>query len=177
MKMEKRRPIWKRYFKRSYYLRHPLRLLREIRDNLRATIGRAQYGWAPRDVWSLGDWLLDILPQMLEYLADNGAGYPGDERFPTPEAWRKHLISISNLLENARDEARDLKNEYAADYHKELDEWFNSMDREKRYINNEPSEITEKYIKRDMELAEEQEAMIEEAFKLLLSVSIKSYWD
>lgn len=86
-------------------------------------------------------------------------GYPDNEKFPTPESWKDHLLSISNMLENAREEVRDQKNEYYPAYLEKNDE------------------IAKKYFERARQLAEEQDTIIEEALKLLASTPLKAIWD
>lgn len=181
MKMEKRQSVFTFAYTKRYYLRHPLRFLRELSDNLREALHRARYGWAPRDCWNLGYWLLDVLPQMLIYLVDNGTSYPGNERFPTLESWRNHLLSIANLLENARDEVRDGKNEFYPAYEEETNknrkrEWITD-EKGNRIYQPIDNTITKKYIKRDAELTKEQEVMIEEALKLLAETPLRAIWN
>ena len=159
-------------YTKRYYILHPWNFITETIQNIKAAYHRIVYGWAYRDCWELGYYLLNILPDMFKVLS-TGCGYPGTEEFPTPESWKNHLLSISNLLENARDEVRDKKNEYYPAYEKTIWGRRDMSEEEKKKV----SEITHKYLKRDSELAMEQEIMIEEAFKLLLRLSIKNYWD
>lgn len=176
MKMKDVRPysVWSPCYTKQYYIKHPWIWCKHFWRNLRAAYWRARYGFCPSDVWEFGYWFLDVVPQMLLYLADNSVGYPGDDQFPTPESWDAHLRSIANLLENARDEVRDEKNEYAADYFKEEDSIFEQQGNK---IIIKESDTFDKYYKRDLELMREQDIMIEEALKLLAETPLKGLWD
>lgn len=44
---------------------------------------RARYGWAPRDVWNLDDYLNRVFAQTLPHLADTTHGAPGGYPFTT----------------------------------------------------------------------------------------------
>lgn len=157
--------VFRYNYRRRYYLRHPIKWWRETISIFKAAWRRATKGWCHSDCWELGYWFLEVMPQMLIYLADNGYGYPGNDSFPTPESWSDHLHSIANLLLNAREEVRDEKNEYWQEYSAKLE------------AGVERDEIWQKYFKRDQELAEEQDIMIEEALKLLVETPLKALWD
>ena len=61
---------------------------------------------------------------MLRALADDkSGGYPGNDEFPTPESWHDKLYEVAAAIEDYQDEKIDAKNEYAADYFKELGSW------------------------------------------------------
>lgn len=160
----KKNNVLKYSYRMRYYIYHPLKFIRETIQNFRAAYRRVVYGWCYLDCWNLGYHLLDILPDMLIVLS-TGRGYPGNDRFPTPESWSDHLHSIANLLLNAREEVRDEKNEYWQEYSAKLE------------AGVERDEIWQKYFKRDQELAEEQDIMIEEALKLLAETPLKALWD
>lgn len=184
MKMKDVRPysVWTLSYTKRYYLTHPWVWFRHVWCNLRAAYWRSKYGFCPTDVFEFGYWFLDVIPQMLKYLAKNAVGYPGNDNFPTPESWENHLLSIVNLLENARDEVRDQKNEYAKEFYKFLDsktiiEETDENGNKVHKIAPAPVEVEHKYFKRDMELAEEQDVMIEEALKLLAETPLKALWD
>lgn len=120
-----------------FYLKHPLRFLREIKYYVKRSWQRAKRGWADSDTWNMDMYLLEILPQMLHHLAEHAHGHPCDM---TPEVWGAYLHNTAYLLENAREEVRDQKNEY--------------------------TDETE-YFERDRALFEEQKIMVAEAFKML----------
>lgn len=180
MKMKDVRPysVWTLSYSKRYYLTHPWVWFRHVWCNLRSAYWRSKYGFCPGDVWEFGYWFIEIAPQMLKYLAENGCGYPGNDDFPTPESWKNHLLSIANLLENAREDVRDQKNEYYDEYMKHIEEyeWVTDDNGNKVYrpIDNN---ISKKYIEREQQLAEEQDVMAEEAIKMLAETPIKRIWD
>lgn len=181
MKMKDVRPysVWTHGWSKRYLLTHPWIWVKDFCGNLRAAYYRSKYGFAPRDVYELGYAFLEVVPQMLKMLAD-GDGYPGNEEFPTPESWRNYLLSISNLLENARDEVRDKKNEYYLAWEEQtwgdqFEEWYD--EKGNRHLKAKENTIVKKYLERDAQLAREQDIMIEEALELINRVGIKSLWD
>ena len=93
-----------------YYIRHLPRFLRETGRNLKCAWWRISRGWCPYDAWNFCEYFLEVIPNILEYLANNASGYPCS--YESMEKWHDHLISIANLLRNAQDSARDPKNEY-----------------------------------------------------------------
>jgi hypothetical protein len=111
------------------------------------------------------DWFLDVIPEMLDHLADHGSGYPGVDEFSTPESWENHLHTIASMLRNGRDEARDPRNEYADAYHKMI--CGKTYDRE----------LSKKYLARDTELEQEQEELIKQALTLLRDTPLARLWD
>lgn len=175
MKMKDVRPysVWTLSYTKRHYLTHPWVWFKHVWRNLRAAYWRASKGFAPRDAWEFDYWFLDVISQMLKYLAENSCGYPANDNFPTPESWKNHLLSIANLLENARDEVRDKKNEYYPAYEKTIWGRRDMSEEEKK----KASEIAHKYLERDNQLAMEQDTMIEEALKLLAETPLKALWD
>ena len=167
-------------YRLRYYVRHPIKFLRETRSIIKAAWWRITKGWCPGDCWEFAYWFLDVAPEMLDYLADHACGYPGNEKFPTYESWQEHLRAISNMLKNSRDEVRDKKNEYTEAHEKELETGW------QRYTTNSDGSKTvvvsdsptfNNYYNRDLELSREQDVIIEEAFKLLAETPFKGIWD
>lgn len=168
-------------YKKSYYIKHPIKWWRETISNFKAAWRRATKGWCHMDCWEFGYWFLDIVPDMLDYLADNAAGWPVDDKYPTYEDWQNHLRSIANLLRNAREESRDQKNEYYEEYEKYLktqhQKNFEKDEHGNVIYKPDNAEIIRLYFKRDGELEAEQDIMIEEALKLLAETPLKALWD
>ena len=89
-----------------------------------------------------------------------------------------HLLSIANLLENAREDVRDQKNEYYDEYMKHIGEYeWVTDDNGNRVYQPIDNNISKKYIEREIQLAEEQDVMAEEAIKMLAETPIKRIWD
>lgn len=164
-----------------YYVKHPIKFLRETHSIIKAAWWRVTRGWCAGDCWEFAYWFLDVAPEMLDYLADHACGYPGNKRFPTYESWQEHLRAISNMLKNSRDEVRDKKNEYTEAHEKELEEtgwprYTTNSDGSKTVVVSD-SPTFNNYYNRDLELSCEQDVIIEEAFKLLAETPFKGIWD
>ena len=69
---------------------------------------RGIYGWSPKDVWDMDDYLLKILPEMLTYLAYHHVTIPGTmlyEGYKEDEAsekWTQKLLEIAENFKQAR---------------------------------------------------------------------------
>ena len=164
-----------------HYLRHPFKWWRETIRNFKAAWRRAIKGWCHTDCWEFGYWFLEVVPDMLDYLADHGKAYPGNDKFPTPESWAEHLHLIAALLRNARDDRRDMQNEYYPAYQRMVD---NGEDSERwtdeqghTHVRWKPNELSRNYFRKDEELAIEQDKIIEKALKLLAETPLKALWD
>lgn len=153
--------VFKSYpYPRRYYLRHPLKWIYHTGCNFRNAWDRATKGYCNEDWWNMDGWMLAILPQMLDDLAQNGNAYPGNEEFDTSEKWEKCIKGIAANLRLCTEDAADKMNEYYEEFHKD--------------IHNE--DMCHKYFARMKEINEEQEAIREETFKELGRVS-PMLWD
>lgn len=86
-------------FRKIYYLKHPLKFLREIYWNIRNFIHRGKYGYGYVDVWNWSNWWPAVGAEALRYMAEHGSGYPGREPWETPEKWRAYLLDTADKLE------------------------------------------------------------------------------
>ena len=92
-----------------YLFRHPIQAIGDIFYNLRAAYYRVVRGWTFIDAINLDDWLLTMLPPMLDQLA-NGMGYPESKEFPTEKEWHEWLEQQAANLRHCRDDV--IKNEF-----------------------------------------------------------------
>ena len=155
------------YTRWRYWILHPIKWIKEICGDLRAAYQRAKYGWAPRDTFSFDYWFMEVIPPMLRYLADDsealGAWYDR-EPFDTPEKWHAFIRSLADRIESCKEEEQDKRNEYYADYMREL------MSDGKMTWNYESDatdskDLHAKYFARSKELWEEADRTIQEALK------------
>ena len=102
----------------QFYLRHPLRFLKDTIYNFRAAKRRIKYGYSSRDVWNMSDWFLEVIPSMLRYLAENCEGYPGNDDFPTPEAWDDWLNATADVFESLQEDNWFSQNEYEEEFNR-----------------------------------------------------------
>lgn len=161
-----------------YYLTHPWEFFEDTWLNLKAAWQRATRGWADRDTWNLDYYLLEILPEMIDYLCENTHGWPGEYNgFPTPEDWSKFLKEeIIIPLQNAREDQIVQINEYE----EELNSYpVNFIKGENGYTSiqrTEPEELHKKWFAREKEISEWRQKELEKALKNLSSVFFH-LWD
>ena len=86
-------------YRGSYYLKHPLKFIREIYWNIRNFIHRGRYGYSYPDVWNWLFWWPTAGAEALRQLAEYGCGYPGHEPWETPEKWKAYLLDTADKLE------------------------------------------------------------------------------
>ena len=118
--MIKKRSVFNYNYSRRYYLTHPWKLVKEFFRNCNHAWRRAIYGWTWEDCWNLEDWLLNLLPEMLRHMADNGSAYPGSKPFETPEKWHDWLHSMADVLESLQEENWYSQNEYEEEFHNQI---------------------------------------------------------
>lgn len=88
-------------YRKSYYLRHPLVFVREIKTLAQNAWHRMRYGFAWVDLWNMDSYLGELVPSMLRELADRACGYPESEECPSMEAYREYLREFAKLWEYA----------------------------------------------------------------------------
>lgn len=98
-------------YAKRYYILNPWFFVRQCWRNLKAAWQRATKGYADRDVWSLDDYLLALMPRMLDRLRETSHGYCAT--MGSEEEWFRYLNEVSTHLRNAAKEG-DWDN---------LDEW------------------------------------------------------
>lgn len=79
-----------------FYIRHPTEIIRRYFRMGKCAWQRATRGWSDVDMYNMGEFLLAIIPPMLDSLADNGVGYPQDGRFSCQEEWQQTLRGMAN---------------------------------------------------------------------------------
>lgn len=87
-----------------YYFWHPWLWVADVFRGIKNMIYRARYGFCYTDAWNMDTWMLFILPKMLRHVAKYGIGYPGNDEFPTIEAWHKWLNDTAFKLEFLQEE-------------------------------------------------------------------------
>lgn len=63
------------------YTVHPVTNIRRMRRLVREIkwfVHRGRHGWAPRDTWSLDDYLARVISESVKHLRDTSHGHPGD---------------------------------------------------------------------------------------------------
>ena len=117
-----------RFFKFRNLFHMPIKTLKDLYLDVKYFIHRGRHGWADMDWFNLDSYLLHILPDMLEELANKSYGY--SETFinadgnkvgnMTPEDWKNYLLEIAQHFRNADKEQTPIENNILDDRH----EWF-----------------------------------------------------
>lgn len=74
---------------------------------------RATKGYCFRDLWSIDDWFLQIMPKMLDEYIEINHGYPSDM---TDEEWVEIVNKIANSFRNTHKEMTEFVNPYNEEY-------------------------------------------------------------
>lgn len=165
-----------------YYLTHPWKFFKELYWNFRYGWQRATKGYCNMDKWNFDTWFLEIVPDMLDELAESGCGYPGTEEFPTAESWKTFLHNLASDLRLCTEEAAEKMNEYYEDFlHSFKSDRLTRKDENGNLVVDlqhtpEGEKIAKKYFVRCKEINEEQDAIREEAFARLGRV-LPLIWD
>lgn len=89
---------------------------------------RAKRGYSDCDVWGFCDWFLEVVPDMLDKLAEEHHGTPIsylDDRFADPddvgraltsEEWKEILTKMAKDFRNASELETEFTNEYEDEY-------------------------------------------------------------
>ena len=160
------------YYSSRYYLKKPWKFFNDTWLNLKAAWQRMTRGWANRDTWNLDSYLLEILPEMVDYLREHSHSYPGEHNgFPTPESWDSYLKEeIVIPLQNAREEQTTQINEYEEEY-------FNLSSSSGRFLNTRSdNEVREKWLAREQEINEWRLQELERGLQNLVAVFF-NLWD
>ena len=165
------------YYSLRYYIKKPWKFFKDTWLNLKAAWQRATRGWANRDTWNLDNYLLEILPEMIDHLRIHTHGYPGYGEFDTPEKWDKFLKEeIIIPLQNAREEQTTQINEYEEELHSYP---INFVKQENNFTAlefTEPEELRKKWCEREKEISEWRQKELEKGFQNLASVFF-DLWD
>ena len=111
-----------------YYITHPWKFVAQCGRNMHAAWQRITKGYCYRDTWNMDDWFLSVAPPMLRAIADD-ISYPGNDEFPTKEAWHDYLYGLAARFENCTDDYKYRTNPYdcATEYEK-WSEWINAAE-------------------------------------------------
>ncbi len=123
----KRIPYYAFSCKKSYYLTHPLKFLREIRTLISNVKHRLLYSWDWPSLWNMDSFLGQLIPSMLRELAARSCGTPyGVEE----EEYKAYLTALAYLFEVANIDRYDSEYEGAKASLLELhDEKFSGVER------------------------------------------------
>lgn len=144
----------------SFYLRHPLKGLKELKYNIRDSYQRIKYGFSYTDMCDMDFWFLETIPTMLRKLAEQPTS---PMQFDSANDWDEWLLDQAEKLEKCREDG--IKNEYEEEFFR-LSELAQTScnDKNGAYItfksNPEFEDIKEKYFNRQREIYEEQTKLV-----------------
>lgn len=110
-------------YRKSYYLTHPLCLVKELWIGAKNAWHRMRYGWAWGDVWNMDTYLGQLVPSMLRELATGSCGTPYDV---TGEEYKAYLMALAHLFEVANIDQFECARTSLLELH---DEKFSSVER------------------------------------------------
>lgn len=145
-----------------------------IINNIKHMHQRIKKGYSFRDVYSMDEWFLTVIPNMIKDLNETKFGYPMSV---TNEEWEEILNRIIFCFRECDEKTCSIKNEYKENYHKAF---FGEFSKEKTLngllkINfpEVPKELEDKYMNRCNEIEKYRENMKNEGFDLLK----KYFWN
>ena len=131
---------------------------------------RVTKGYCDFDYWDMDTHLSYLIPDMLERFIKDGHGYPGNDEFPTPEAWNEYLQKTIDLFRYSQSE---LPNEYE-------DAWVKQLE-ERDFLFNKPEtpeekEIADKYLAIENDNDEKKRIALDEALQRVFHI-FHHLWD
>lgn len=166
-------------YSKRYYLTHPHVWLRHLCINIKHAYQRVTKGYCDEDWWDFGYWFLDTIPDMLDELAENGHGYPGDDEFDTYEKWQAYLHGLASNLRLCTEKAGEEMNEYHKQFVENTAHWHTEPAENGGQTivwDKEDPELNRKYFDRIKEIDEMQDAIREETF-IELARNLLAMWD
>ena len=163
--------------------------IKEFPQDLKHIYQRARKGYSYRDLWSIDDWFMEIMPKMLTDFKKNLNGCPShfiinDDGTRDKDIengmkdWEDIIDRMIFCFKEMNDDTCSMKNEYEDEYHKQLykpnegksvKDWFIKNENENTYRLNkgevEP-ELEENYGKKIFEIEEYKDKMKNEGFEL-----------
>ena len=90
---------WSWPYTKRWYITHPWIWIIHLVHNIKAAWQRSKYGYAKRDIYDMREWLLQILPNMLEDMTTRTVqSYPNHPPFDTWEEWERWLRDTAEAL-------------------------------------------------------------------------------
>lgn len=132
----------------KYYLKHPRYMFKQVRKKLKYCWQRIIKGYCDVDIWNWDEWLLEVMPQMLDELATVTDAYP-DDIVSSLDEWKKYLHGLAANLR----------------LYKDID----------RTIDIEKYDTWTEFNKAATQMREEQAAILEETF-IEISKNIRRMW-
>lgn len=111
-----------------YYILHPWAFIKDVFRAVKYAHQRCTRGYADSDWYNISEWFINVLPNMIDDLAENHCGYPGECFGFTDEDWTKYLKEIVWHLHNASEDQDKVTNEYEEEWEKINRERFSNAE-------------------------------------------------
>lgn len=101
--------------------------LRNLKNNIKWRMQRANRGFSDKDVWDIDVWFLDVMPKMLTQLKETTHSaplLPNTDQDTCHEEWGKILDRMIFLLHEMDEDKCSFKNKYEKEYFEYLDKKF-----------------------------------------------------
>lgn len=157
---------------------------------------RVRYGFSYRDVWNIDFWFLEVVPNMLEELANTTISYPYDSKVyeENPKMsqekieeimfnnWKDKIRKIAEYLREANEPQKEI-NQYWDEYcnfEKKHDIFMLNIDDIKNKLTKEELQeyerLREKWFKRSMEIEKYKQECLNKGLEMF-SENFTNLWD
>ena len=176
----------------------PLKWLKRRKEDFICIYQRLRYGYCYRDAWSINEWFVTIIPNMIHDLRINTHGYPGyftGTEEENVQKWDRILERMEFLFREAKEETCSRKNPYEDAHDRARDAFIKkyglfgealktedekSQEKTKSYSRMytmsdvpEYKDISDSWLAAESELATYRNCCMEEGMKLF----VKYFWD
>lgn len=155
----------------QYYMRHPIKFIRDIKYGLRWSWQRITRGYAHADVFNLGFYLSELLPKMLRDLADTAVGYP--DGFETYEEWIEYLRKMADHLENGQENQKVETNQWENLF---FEYCCDDKGRTNKMLTMSKDELRDLYFKREKEISDWRHVETKKGLEMMSDVW-ERLWD
>ena len=152
---------------KKYLITHPWELIIHYCRDLKCAWQRAVKGYCFRDLWSIDEWFLKLMPRMLQEFKNNSYGYPAE--FNNSEEWDNILNRMIYCLKEAHIDTCSIKNEfeYQCDFNfKSTGDGYSTL--ETIYPTEKDKEMSELYYKKELEIEKYREEKLQEGLQLFV---------
>ena len=150
-------------FKNYYKERNIFKAIKRFFRKLKWAYQRATKGYCEFDVWDMSMWFIDVVPNMLEDLANNGHGYPGNSQFDTFEKWSTYLKDLADKFRQADEDYCEERNLYEDEFNKRVDE---ALKQDALRVNVFcDDDFSHNYFKEEVRIQDVRNGYLDEAFE------------
>lgn len=170
--------VWKMFPKGRYFLFHPINYIRDLFYPIKYAWQRCYRGYADMDLFNMDQYLIELLPKMLDDLADCAHGHPCSSSFgfSSHQEWKDYLKSISTHFKNANEDTCPEKNEYEQMFSYADVTETKHPDGTISIVSNAPEELRKNYWNRTVEINQYRERELSKALEML-SPAFFALWD